>query len=208
MKKYMIGIDEVGRGALAGPVVVAAAMIRCDRAHEPRRSVRGRTGVPLRDSKKLSARQREKWAVYLSARPDVDTVVARVSARGIERMNISRAANAAAARAFRRLAARHPEILGSCTVVLDGGLFLGNSESIVPAATVVKGDELFPAVAMASIVAKVARDRLLVRLAKKYPVYGFERHKGYGTAHHFAALKKYGPCREHRKTFLKHLKTS
>ena len=203
----MIGIDEVGRGALAGPVVVAAALVRC--GGRRRRSARqAKHGISLRDSKKLSVRQREAWETYLRSHPDFDVAIARVHPRSIERLNVSRAANLAAARAFRTLAVRHPEILHSCSVFLDGGLFLGNGKRIFPAVTIIKGDEEFPAIAAASIMAKVARDRFMVRLAKKYPAYGFDLHKGYGTARHRAALGRYGASRVHRSTFLKHLKAS
>ena len=203
MKKYMIGIDEVGRGALAGPVVVAAALVRC--GGRPALSAhRAPPGIPLRDSKKLSPGQRAAWVAYFKNHPDLDVAVARVHPRSIERMNVSRAANLAAARAFRMLAVRHPEIVRSCSVFLDGGLFLGNSRPIFPAATIIKGDEKFPAIAMASIVAKVARDRFMGRLARRYPEYGFDAHKGYGTAKHYAALRKHGPSIFHRKTFLGH----
>ncbi len=205
MTKYIIGIDEVGRGALAGPVVVAAALVKD--VIPAKAGTRIYKLGRLRDSKKLSSKQREAWEVYFKGHPDVDFAIARVYPRGIERMNVSRAANLAAARAFQMLAARHPEILHSCGVFLDGGLFLGNGKQIFPAVTVVKGDEKFPAIAAASIMAKVARDRLMVRLAKKYPAYGFDLHKGYGTAKHRAAIGKHGASRAHRSTFLKRLKT-
>jgi ribonuclease HII len=200
--KWVIGIDEVGRGALAGPVTVAAAAFATDgkgRAlHAPFRS--------LKDSKKLSPSQRERWARELRRHPQVQFVVARIYPRKIERLNISGAANHAALQAFsrlscdRRFSARTP-------IYLDGGLFLGSKAiqkgSYKKAKTVIKGDETVPAVAAASIIAKVSRDGFMARLDKKHPGYGFAIHKGYGTAAHRRAIAAAGPCAAHRLTFLK-----
>lgn len=203
--KWVVGIDEVGRGALAGPVTVAAAMIALDArgrlAHAPFRT--------LKDSKKLSAARRELWARELRANAGVRFAVARVYPRGIERLNISAAANRAALRAFARLLKGH-KIPPGTGIYLDGGLFLGSraaqrsavASRKIKAETVVRGDEKIPAVAAASIIAKVSRDAFMRRLAQKYPAYGFEVHKGYGTAAHRRAIKKNGPCDAHRLTFL------
>ncbi|MDR3582210.1 MAG: ribonuclease HII [Candidatus Pacebacteria bacterium] len=194
-KKYVIGIDEVGRGALAGPVVVAAAMVPAGRFRA------------LKDSKKLSPWQREAWYAYFKNSGEVRFAVARVYPRGIERLNISGAANRAALRAFTRLMRNTGAGARSAQVFLDGGLFLGSraaQKSHAPRAlTVIKGDEKIPAVAAASIVAKVTRDRFMVRLARRWPAYSFEVHKGYGTKIHRAAIAKAGPCEAHRLTFLK-----
>ena len=212
---YVIGIDEVGRGALAGPVVVAAAIL----ANGKWRMANGCLGK-LRDSKKLSPRRREAWFAYVTGNPAIEFAVARVYPRGIERMNISRAANIAAERACRKLIMNHQlpvmklrsvahsrELADKKTadvrIILDGGLFLGNGEQPKNAKTVIKGDEKISAVAIASIIAKVTRDRFMVRLAKQYPAYGFEKHKGYGTKAHYEALGKHGPCDAHRATFLR-----
>lgn len=205
MTKYIIGIDEVGRGALAGPVVVAAALIK--NVAPMKVGIRGARFGGLRDSKKLSAKQRE--ASYRSFREDpaIDFAAARIYPRRIERMNISRAANAAARRALKMLVAKR-EAAAHARIFLDGGLFLGNGRQPKRARTIVKGDEKIPAIAIASIVAKVTRDRFMVRLAKRYPQYGFAAHKGYGTAKHYAALRKCGPCDAHRKTFLRSMRTS
>lgn len=201
--RWVVGIDEVGRGALAGPVTVAVAMIRTDAhgriAHVPFRS--------LKDSKKLSVAQREFWARELAAAAGVRFAVARVYPRGIERMNISGAANIAASRAFSRLL-KYRKLPAGTPVYLDGGLFLGSKArqradaGKVSAKTVIKGDEKFPAIAAASIIAKVSRDRFMVRLAKQYPEYGFDIHKGYGTVAHRRAIEKNGRCAAHRLTFL------
>jgi ribonuclease HII len=138
--------------------------------------------------------------------------VARVYPRGIERTNISAAANSAALKAFSRLLKKY-KLPARTSVFLDGGLYLGNkaqqqklSEARgavrINAKTVIKADEKFPAVAAASIIAKVSRDGYMRQLAKKYPQYGFDIHKGYGTAAHLRAIKRGGPCAAHRLTFL------
>lgn len=202
---WIVGIDEVGRGALAGPVTVAAAMLALDThgriAHAPFRS--------LKDSKKLSVAQREFLAKEFRNSAGVHFAVARVSPRGIERTNISAAANRAAQSAFSRLLKNY-KFSSRTPVYLDGGLYLGSkvrqqtlvSAQVIIAKTVIKADEKIPAVAAASIIAKVSRDAYMRRLARKYPRYGFDIHKGYGTAVHLRAIKKNGPCDVHRLTFL------
>lgn len=185
---WVIGIDEVGRGALAGPVVVAAAALPAGR------TVRSRTLGPLKDSKKLTAKQREAWCDHF----DVQFALARVYPRQIEKRNVSKAANLAAKRAFVRLAGSR----NAKKIFLDGGLFIGNGSQPEHAKTIVRGDEKITAVKIASIIAKVHRDRLMRRLAKKYPRYRFEVHKGYGTQAHRRAIKKYGLCPAHRLTFV------
>jgi len=193
---FIVGIDEVGRGALAGPVVVAAALVPVGSG----RMRNARLGS-LKDSKKLSAQQREAWLAHFHADPRIRFALARVYPRGIEKMNISAAANLAAKRAFARLA-KAEAFSPRTKVFLDGGLFLGNGPQPKQAKTVIKGDEKIPAVAIASIAAKVSRDRFMRRLAVRYPAYGFEVHKGYGTKSHKKALYRRGPCEAHRLTFL------
>jgi ribonuclease HII len=206
--RWVIGIDEVGRGALAGPVAVAAAMLALDAhghvAHTAFRS--------LKDSKKLSAAQREFWAKELRNNTNVHFAIARVYPRGIEHTNISAAANRAAQSAFSRLLKKY-KFSPQTPIFLDGGLYLGSKArqqrfsvargaEKINAKTVIKADEKIPAVAAASIIAKVSRDGYMRRLAKKYPRYGFDLHKGYGTVVHLRAVKKYGPSIVHRLTFL------
>jgi ribonuclease HII len=118
-------------------------------------------------------------------------------------MNISSAANLAALRACDTLIKSHGPRIKNVRIFLDGGLFLGRGAQPANAKTVVKGDEKIPAVAAASVIAKVARDRFMVRLAKKYPAYGFDAHKGYGTKAHYGALRHDGPSPAHRLTFIK-----
>ena len=198
--KYIIGIDEVGRGALAGPVVVAAVCIK-----QGMRSRSPKVGE-LKDSKKLSSLQRERWSNYLKENLDITFAIARVYPRQIEKRNISGAANTAAIRVYEKIV----KDLGKAdikAVFLDGGLFVRSREyqtKMIPGAkTFPKADEKIRAVAMASIIAKVDRDRLMRKLAKRYPEYGFESHKGYGTQLHLDALKKNGLSVLHRATFCK-----
>jgi ribonuclease HII len=202
---YVIGIDEVGRGALAGPVVVAAVLAPSRRDGWLGGAVRKELGT-IRDSKKLTPAAREAWSVYLTHAAGIGVALARVYPRGIDRMNISRAANRAAMRAFMSICLQYGIDPARMDAVLDGGLFLESravQERRFPhARTRVKADETVPAVAAASIVAKITRDRFMERLARRWPSYGFEIHKGYGTAAHRAALARTGPCTAHRLTFL------
>lgn len=198
--RWIVGIDEVGRGALAGPVVVVAAAIPT-----PWRLVskKARALGALKDSKKLTPLRRDAWFIYFIEHQKIHFAIARVYPRGIERLNISRAANVAAHRAHARLVrAIHPD--AQTKIFLDGGLFLGNGQksNSKNVKTVIKGDEKIRAVAIASIIAKVHRDRYMVRLAKKFPAYGFAIHKGYGTKLHRKALKNFGPSVVHRLTFI------
>ncbi|MBI2888512.1 MAG: ribonuclease HII [Candidatus Liptonbacteria bacterium] len=213
MERFIIGIDEVGRGALAGPVAVSAVCI-------PRKlRIRNQELGALKDSKKLTARQRERWAGYIKNHPGISYAIARVYPRGVDGMNIASAANLAALRAFRKLITNRQALITKCKVILDGGLYLGNNSPRLSlpagrqarpsrrlsARTIVRGDEKFAAVKLASIVAKVSRDRYMVKLHKKYPQYGFAIHKGYGTKRHFAALRRHGPSEVHRLSFLRTL---
>lgn len=186
-RSYTIGIDEVGRGALAGPVVVAALALSA------RHGFRG-----VKDSKKLTPLGRERWFNAIKARDDCYTALSRVSPRVIDRIGIVRAANRAADRAYRRLREAYPG-LRVRRVVLDGGLALSPE---IPAKSYIRGDERFPAVALASVAAKVTRDRYMTKLHIRHPQYGFNRHKGYGARQHARALRRSGPSAEHRLTFI------
>jgi ribonuclease HII len=200
-RRFIIGIDEVGRGPLAGPVVVGVVAL-------PVGFSIGRKG--LRDSKKLTAVARAEWARYIEDHPKISYALARVGAKTVDKTNITKAANLAALRAFSRLTKTHGIKEGDCSIYLDGGLYLGRSfrdangtrRSRLSAKTVIKGDETIPAIAMASIMAKVHRDRIMERSAKRFPGYGFETHKGYGTAAHRLAVRRLGPTEAHRLTFL------
>ena len=212
--KYIIGIDEVGRGSLAGPLFVSAVAIPTNL----------RFKESLKDSKKLSPKQREEWFKKIKSHPKIKFTISKIYPRAIEKKNVSRAANLAALRAFVRLSKTYHLKPKTCKVYLDGGLYLGNgqnrilgkgnpsmdsagspqvSSGRITVKTIIRGDEKITAIKIASIIAKVSRDRSMVRLAKKYPVYKFENHKGYGTKLHIQAIKKFGPSVIHRQNFLK-----
>ena len=197
--KYIVGIDEVGRGPLAGPVVLATVAFP--------RGLRLRAGggrVPLKDSKKLTAIQRALWADYLINHKKIFFSLSSAAPKTIDRINVARAANGAALRAFKKLSKIHHIKSNTYAIYLDGGLYLGNRKARdIPAKTMVRADEKITAVKAASVIAKVHRDRIMVHAAKRYPQYGFEVHKGYGTKKHREAIRKHGPSSIHRLTFIK-----
>ena len=191
---YVIGIDEAGRGPLAGPVAVGAVLIseRFDK-----RFFRG-----IRDSKQLSADERELWfklIIEAKKNGDLDYAVALVSERIIDRHGITHAIRLGIKRVLKSL---NPEIFET-HIFLDGGLRA--PIKYVHQTTVIKGDEKIPVVSLASIAAKVTRDRKMIRLAEKFPEYDFHIHKGYGTRKHKEALARYGTSSIHRQTFLKRI---
>ena len=197
--RYIIGIDEVGRGALAGPVTVGVLALKAGTRFDP--AVLKDLKLHLRDSKRLTPRERERWVSYLRKRDDIRFRVSSVAPKTIDRINISQAANLAATKAFKKLADR--EILKTKPLVfLDGGLYLrGDWGKKLRVRTIIKGDEKIDAIKLASIVAKVHRDRLMVHRHEKYPHYDFPKHKGYGTAHHMKKIKYHGLSEIHRKSF-------
>ena len=195
--EYLVGIDEVGRGPLAGPVAGGGLVMKTKSAKRFRLFYqKGETF--LRDSKKLSEKQREEWFEIICAerkRGALDFSVSFVSHIMIDKRGLAWALRTATARALTRLA-----IPTDSAIFLDGGLRA--PEIFKNQKTIIKGDEKIPVIALASIVAKVTRDHLMIRMAEKYPQYGFEKHKGYGTKEHFAAIKKHGLCPIHRRSFL------
>ena len=190
MQTYQIGIDEVGRGCLAGPITVVALAL----------SKKLRFKNPLKDSKKLSPSQRDAWFAYIKNEESIFYAVAHVQPSVIDRINISKSANLAATRAFEKLSTMQQ--LDRTRVLLDGGLYLNNPALNVRPKTIIRGDEKYNVIKLASIVAKVYRDRLMARKDKQWPDYAFYRHKGYGTELHRKALKKRGPVNIHRLTFI------
>lgn len=178
------GVDEAGRGPLAGPVCAAAVILP-----------RGAEIPGLNDSKKLKEEKRE--ALYaLIIETAVSFGIAFASVEEIEERNILNAALLAMDRAIALL---DPQ---PALALIDGNQSRGIT---VPCRCVVKGDSRCASIAAASILAKVTRDRYMREMAERYPQYGFERHKGYGTAAHYAALREHGPCPLHRPGFLKKL---
>ena len=179
--RIVAGIDEAGRGPLAGPVMAAAAVVPVDYTH----------GV-LNDSKKLSEKVRECIYDELIGDERVVFASAAVEPDEIDRINILQATYLAMAHAFEKL---NPK----ADIALIDGKPVNNFPGLHKA--VVKGDSLSLSIAAASIVAKVERDRIMCDYALEYPEYGFERHKGYGTKVHLEALRKHGPCPIHRRSF-------
>ena len=198
-----IGIDEVGRGALAGPVTVAVlALPQKSNIKNQISKLRFKNKrLFLKDSKGLTSAQREIIFKFLK-REKIPYAVAGVSPKIIDKINISQAANLAAGRAFQKLTTDNRQIK-NCEIFLDGGLYLPENNKIknLKPKTVVKGDEKIPAIALASIAAKVTRDRYMKKLHKKYPHYDFINNVGYGAKKHITAVKKYGRSLVHRKSF-------
>lgn len=177
------GTDEAGRGPLAGDVYAAAVILNPDDIIEE-----------INDSKKLSEKKREMLFDVIKEKA-VSWCIATASVEEIEEINILNAAMLAMKRAVSGLDVR-PEF-----VLVDGNKIPDGLE--IKADCLVKGDALSASIGAASILAKVARDRYMKEIALKYPEYGFEKHKGYGTKQHREALLKYGPCPVHRMSFLK-----
>jgi ribonuclease HII len=177
---HIAGVDEAGRGPLAGPVVAAAAML-------PRRC-----RLPgLKDSKLLRAEQRERLSGLIWERA-LGVGVGVVAARTVDRVNVLAATHLAMQKAIAQLRPQ-PDVL-----LVDGR---GLPHSPAPQRAVVGGDRLCGSIAAASIVAKVVRDRIMSELDELYPEYGFAQHKGYATREHLSRLRALGPCPEHRLTF-------
>jgi ribonuclease HII len=174
------GIDEAGRGPLAGPVFAAAVIL------DPMRPIDG-----LRDSKRLTAARREALALCIRERAAA-WAIAQASVEEIDRLNILQATLLAMRRAVLGLS-RAPRL-----AMVDG-----NRAPDLPCAvrTVIGGDAIEPAISAASILAKTARDALMLEVHRRHPLYGFDRHKGYGSALHLAALRDHGPCEVHRRSF-------
>lgn len=176
----MAGVDEAGRGPLAGPVVAAAVIL------DDLKPIKG-----LADSKQLTAKRREKLYDEIRAKA-LCCSIAQASVEEIDRLNILQATLLAMQRAVQGLRLRPAKVLvdGNRLPALD-----------VLAEAIVSGDALVPAISAASILAKVTRDRMLAELHRQHPAYGFDRHKGYGTAEHLRALQTHGALAEHRRSF-------
>lgn len=179
------GVDEAGRGPLAGPVCAAAVILP-----------RGVTIEGLDDSKKLTEKRREALYGDIIAAAEAYGV-AFADVEEIEELNILGATYLAMNRAIAALG------VGIDLALIDGNR---NAGIEYPSRCIVKGDAKCVSIAAASVLAKVTRDRYMCALAEKYPGYGFERHKGYGTETHYAAIRALGPCPEHRPSFLRSMK--
>jgi len=180
MAAWIAGVDEAGRGPLAGPVIAAAVILN------PEKPIAG-----LKDSKKLTERVRIKLAAEIKENA-LAWAIARAEVEEIDQINILQASLLAMKRAIEALSVVPAHVL------VDGNQ---SPKIAIPVTAIIKGDDLEPAISAASILAKVARDAEMVELALQFPEYGFAIHKGYPTAAHIAALNKHGPSSIHRRSF-------
>jgi ribonuclease HII len=190
--KRVAGLDEVGRGPLAGPVVAAAVVFP-----------RGFSHPEIKDSKALTAAQREEL-VPIIKESSIGWGIGIVDVEEIDRRNILNASLLAMVAALKALRPRPDYVLIDGNQLIPGELFQAKRISLKGAPqqrTVIKGDRLCFSIAAASILAKVARDRIMMKLDKRHPQYGFAHHKGYSSAEHLEALRRFGPSPVHRRSF-------
>lgn len=190
--KFIAGVDEAGRGPLAGPVCVAAIAAKVKNKNEKLKILKG-----IKDSKKLSAKQREKWKEII--RKNFESHFSLVGNKIIDKIGINKAIFLGVKRILQKFS-RRPDL-----VLMDGLL---RAPKNYAQKTIIKGDEKVPVISAASIIAKVARDKKMIKLHKKFPRYCFHIHKGYGTKMHYEKIKKNGLSKIHRKSFCKNLTES
>lgn len=191
--RYVVGIDEAGRGPLAGPVAVGAVSIPLNSSRNFFKSIK--------DSKKLTLAERELWfelATEARKKGELNFKVSLISERVIDRRGISYAIKLGIKRCLAALT-----VPQDSQVFLDGGIKA--PKEFTHQLTMVKGDEKIPVISLASIIAKVTRDKKMIKLSKKFPEFDFQTHKGYGTLMHRQALEKYGSTVIHRQSFLRNL---
>ncbi len=198
----IVGIDEVGRGPIAGPVCVAVFAIK-SQAYITREifKIEQKTGLKLRDSKKQSKKDREAWVLIVEKWKQAgkcDFAITMVSALIIDNIGIVPSIRRALSASLRKL---NPSL--NSEILLDGGLRA--PAEFKNQKTIIKGDEKEFSIAFASIMAKVHRDKHMCKIALKHPLYSFEKHVGYGTKAHYLAIKKYGRLPVHRNSFLNNL---
>jgi ribonuclease HII len=192
--KRIVGLDEAGRGPLAGPVVAAATFVAAAKIKSKKSKIKNLL-KEVKDSKKLTPKRREQIYRALEGNPTVEWGTGRVSEKVIDKINILEATKLAMKRAVKNLEKKysHADFLiidGNCGINLD-----------VPQKSIIKADEKIFSCVISSIVAKVTRDRTMVGYHKKYPQYGFDKHKGYPTKFHRKRIRKYGLSKIHRKSF-------
>ena len=207
-KRWIIGIDEVGRGPLAGPITVAAVAateifnFQFSISNEfPMNQFQNLQNI--RDSKKLTALQREKWNKLI--KQNFIYSVHSISSRIVDKRGISHAARLAVIHCLKKILPKLEIENWKLVILLDSGLYAPSEYKNQQ--TIIKGDEKVPLIAAASIIAKVHRDKYMTRLHKKYPMYGFDKHKGYGTVMHREAILKHGLSKVHRKSFCRKIST-
>lgn len=187
--KLVVGIDEAGRGPLAGPVIAGAILVLSDNLDK-------KLFTLINDSKQLSEKQRQLAYDAILKEPNIIFGVGKVTEKEIDKINIFQATKLAMKKAVDDLikkTGKHPNCL-----IIDGKHKINMAVEQKP---IIKADAKIFSCSAASIIAKVTRDALMDKFHKQYPEYGFAQHKGYGTKLHFAMLKKHGPCKIHRKTF-------
>lgn len=199
--RYIVGVDEVGRGPIAGPVAVGALCVDVEHAKATlsRADFRGLFSG-IKDSKKLSPEKREEWFTKICLAQKawaLDFAVTFISAKEIDGKGLAPSIKKALKKSLQKVA---PDPKNT-RVLLDGSLYA--PAEYTNQKTIIKGDLKEPIIGLASIVAKVMRDRQMVAYAKKYSTYDFEIHKGYGTKKHYEKIKKHGLSLLHRKSFLK-----
>lgn len=191
--KYIVGIDEVGRGPLAGPVMVGAFCVATVDSEKVLRELEGIT-----DSKKITEKRREEYTKKIKDLKNqglVDVAISGVSATSIDTKGIVPAIQSALSSSLKKLNLNPDEVF----IYLDGGLYAPEKYN---QETIIKGDSKIWQIGAASVVAKVLRDHKMIEYGKKYPEYGFEKHKGYGTKLHKQAIKDYGSIDIHRKKWI------
>lgn len=198
--KWLVGIDEVGRGPLAGPVAVCAAMIKADLDL----SWTKKTKPKLTDSKGLTEEGRNVWHKILKEmikKGKLHFALSYASAKEIDKKGIAVCIRSLIKKNLKKLQEKQNNFSNkNSLILLDGGLKA--PEEFIFQETIIKGDVKEAIISFASIIAKVTRDTLMKKLSKKFKEYGFEKHKGYGTLAHRKTIKKHGPSTIHRKTFL------
>lgn len=185
--RMVVGIDEAGRGPLAAPVVAAAVFVKTSKVRKLLKEAR--------DSKKLTPKKREEVYQILKEIPEIEWGIGRVSEKVIDRINILEATKLAMKRAVKNL---ERKFSGVDFLLIDGNFGINLD---VPQKSIIKADEKVFSCVLASIVAKVTRDRAMIRYHKKYPQYGFDKHKGYPTKLHRRMIRRHGLSKIHRKSF-------
>jgi len=188
-EKVLVGVDEAGRGPLAGPVVACALSFQLGQKKKLFK-------IEIKDSKQLSCQRREEIFRILKKHPSVVWGIGKVSERVIDKINIFEATKLAMERAVKNLEKKIAKPISFLLIDGNFGINLSVSQK-----SIIRGDERVFLIKLASIVAKVKRDRIMVNYHRKYPDYYFNKHKGYGTKLHLRMLKKFGPSKIHRKTF-------
>jgi len=199
--KFVVGLDESGRGPLAGPVVAVALMININPKKYSDILNKVRIFLKIKDGKKLSEEKRQGWNEKIINHKNIQWGIGVVSEKIIDKINILEATKLAMEKALKDLSCKSDgrRIGRTADFLLIDGNFKINSQT--PQKSIIKADEKVFSCTAAGIIAKVARDRIMIRLHKKYPRYGFKNHKGYGTQLHLQKLKRFGPCPIHRKSF-------